>query len=146
MSKADLLTELNNAKSQLRSYRTKLSTLKDKLSTIDTFSKECTSRIQSFEGSMSRRRKRLLSFDSLISGVKAAAKYKEKMSTMLSGTEYTNTTNSIDQLQSSISTERRKIIGDIQYVEDQISYWESQASQLQYDYDNYSEEVDDSVE
>lgn len=146
MSKADLLTELNNAKSQLRSYRTKLSTLKDKFSTIDTFSKECTSRIKSFEGSMARRRKRLLSFDSLVSSVKAAAKYKEKMSNMLSGTDYTNTTNSIDQLQSSISTERRKVIGDIQYVEDQISYWESRVSQLQYDYDNYPEEVDDSVE
>ena len=144
MSKADLLTELNNAKSQLRSYRTKLSTLKDKLSTIDTFSKECTSRIQSFEGSMSRRRKRLLSFDSLISSVKAAAKYKEKMSTMLTGTEFTNTTNSIDQLQSSISTERRKIIGDIQYVEDQISYWESRVSTLQYEYNNYPEEVEES--
>ena len=86
MNKAELLTELNNAKSQLNDCRVKLSILRDKLSTVDVFSSECNSRIQSFEGSIIRRRKRLMSFDSLISSVKAAAKYKEKMKTKLQQT------------------------------------------------------------
>lgn len=144
MGKAELLSELNYAKRQLSSYKSKLSTLKDKLSTAETFSAECASRISSFEESMSKRKSRLLSFDVLISSVKAAAKYKEKMNNMLNGSEYSATVASIDQLQASISSEKRKIVEDIQYVEGQISYYESRVGTLQYQYNNYPEEVDDS--
>lgn len=146
MEKTELLSELNYAKHQLSSYKSKLSTLKDKLSTAETFSAECASHISSFEESISKRKSRLLSFDTLISGVKSASKYKEKMNNMLSGAEYNTTVASISHLQTSVSSEKRKIIEDIQYVEEQISYWSSRASILQYEYDNYQEEVENSVE
>lgn len=146
MGKTELLYELNYAKCQLDSFRTKLNTLKDKLSTVEMFSAQCASRIGSFEESMERRKTRLLRVDSLLASVKAAMKYREKMNDMLNGFEYTNTIAAIDQLQYSISLERRKIIENIQYVEDQISYYKSRVATLQYEYDNYSEEVEDGVQ
>lgn len=146
MEKTEILSELNSARSQLETYRAKLRTLEEKLAAVDAFSAQCASRIRSFEESMGRRKSRLLSFESLLSRVKAAAKYKDKMSNMLNGSEYNATVASIDHLQTSISSERRKVIEDIRYVEDQIAYYESRVESLQYQYDTYPEEVDESVQ
>lgn len=142
MTKEILQTELNNAKTQLDSNKKKLNTLNEKLSAIDMFKKELSTKAQSFQDSISRRKNRLLKLNPLISSVKSAAKYSAKMSDMLKGKEYTKTKNSIDQVQTSVSTERKKIVADIKYVEKEISYWESQVGSLQSDYDNYPEEVE----
>ncbi len=141
MGKEEIRYQLEQARSALNSYRTQLTALEDKLSTIETFSAECSSRISAFESSMAKRKSRLLNFESLLDCVKAAARYSQKMSDMLTGAEYTATVSSIDQLQGSISTQRKSIVADIEYAEEQIAILEAKVADLQYEYDTYPEEA-----
>ena len=90
---------------------------------------------------MTKRKSRLLNFDSLLANVKSAARYKQKMDELLTGTEYSSTVSSIDQLQNSIETEKRKIRNSIQDTEEQIAILELKVSRLQWEYNNYPEEV-----
>ncbi|MEE0930135.1 MAG: hypothetical protein UIM53_03975 [Acutalibacteraceae bacterium] len=105
------------------------------------FQKKCTTHINSFDKSINRRKNRLLSFDEFLATVKSASRYKQKMNDMLSGSEYSATVSDIDQLQVSISTEKRKISNNIQDLEDEITALEVKVDNLQYKYDTYPEEV-----
>lgn len=145
MSKADVLLTLNRNRQQLESYRSKLKTLEEKYKTLYEFSNKCVSCINSFDASMLKRKRRLLSFDSLLKRVKSAVQYSEKVSELLNGYDYSETVSAIEQLQSSISAEKRKVNSDIQYVEEQIQSLEIKVADLQYEYDTYPEEVEENV-
>ncbi len=135
-----ILVELNSAKAQLQNCRDKLKQLENKYDILVQFGTEYNAHVRSFEESMSRRRNRLSGFDSILSKVKSALCYKEKMSDMLYGTEYTNAVTAIDNMQTSLSAEKRTVSNDISYVEGQIRTLEAKVTDLQYQYDNYVEE------
>jgi len=132
-----ILVELNNAKTQLQNFRDRLKQLENKYDILVQFGTEYNNHVRSFEESMSRRRNRLSGFDSILSKVKSALRYKEKMSDMLYGAEYSNAVAAIDNMQTSLSTEKRTVTNDISYVEGQIRTLEAKVTNLQYQYDNY---------
>lgn len=142
MSKNDILWSLNYNKKQLASCRNQLRVLEEQYVVLDDFSRKCTTHINSFDESINRRKNRLLTFDEFLTTVKSASRYKQKMDDMLSGSEYSATVSAIDQLQVSISTEKRKISNDIQDLEDEIATLEVKVDNLQYQYDTYPEEVE----
>lgn len=140
MSKSDVLAALNHKKNQLADRRKELRNLEEKYTALEEFSSQCTSRIGAFDDSMARRKRKLLSFDSILGSVRSAAKYRQRMSDMLNGADYSTTVSYIDQLQNSIATEKRNTCNSIQNVEGQISSLEARVSSLQYEYNNYPEE------
>lgn len=142
MAKSDILSSLNYNKNQLSTYKEDLNELKEKMCALQEFSKKCDLHVNSFDSSMVKRKKRLSVFDCLTDRVKTAARYKQKMSDMLNGSEYSSTVASIDSLQNSIAAEKRNVSNDIQYTEEQIALLEVRIAELQYEYDNYPEEVE----
>lgn len=135
-----ILVELNSTKTQLQNCRNRLKQLENKYDVLVQFGTEYNAHVRSFEESMSKRRSRLLGVESILSKVKSALRYKEKMGDMLYGTEYTNAVASIESMQTSLSSEKRKTTNDISYVESQIQALEAKVANLQDQYDTYVEE------
>ncbi|MEG2052326.1 MAG: hypothetical protein RR012_08530 [Oscillospiraceae bacterium] len=135
------MSSLNYNKKQLSSFKKKLKALEEQLDSLQEFAIQCSSHIGSFESSMAKRKNKLNVFDGFLDKVKSAVRYKQKMSDMLSGSEYSATVACIDQLQNSVASEKSKTINDIRYIEQRISELESRVSNLQYQYDTYPEEV-----
>lgn len=139
MTKEDIYTQLDYNRGQLSYYERRLRELKDKREALESFSRQCESRIISFENSISRRKKRVASFGGLTSTVKIAAQYAKKMNDMLTGRDFTNAISSISELQFSVSRQRRDTANEIIDVEDKITYFGNKVSDFQYQYDTYSE-------
>ena len=142
MTKPELLDEINRIKEQIRTKKNQLTKEEQTLTDIEDFQGRSNSRINSFSSSITKRRKKLINFDGFLSTVKIAARYKQKMNDMLSGYEYQNAVNQIDSLQNSISTEKTRVKNRIISLKDDISYLQRKLQQLQYDYNNYPEEVE----
>lgn len=142
MQKSEILYALNYNKNRLFSYKAELKVLEEQYDVIQEFSTRCSLHIKSFGSSMANRKRRLSSFDSIVDRNKSAAQYKQKMSALLSGEEYSATISSIDQLQNSIAAKKRELENDMQEVERQISILESRVASLQYEYNNYVERLD----
>ena len=140
MDKAEISANINEAKRKLEEYQAKLRELREKLNVLESVIAKIQAKTSTFEQSMTRRKGKLNSFESLLSCVKSAIRYKEKMNSMLNGSAYRATVNSIDKLKSSTSSQRKKVIDDIKYVESKISYYKARVGKLQYEYDNYKEE------
>ena len=95
MTKPELLEEINRVKDQIWKKKSELSEEEKNFVALEEFSKQCTSRINAFESSMSRRKKKLFDLDGMLNTVKMAARYKQKMTDMLTGKEYQNTRHNI---------------------------------------------------
>lgn len=141
MTKAELKAEIDRLKNQLATYRSDLKVLKEKISVLEDFAGRCNQRITDFDTSITKRKNRNLKFESLAGTVKFAAKYFEKMQAILTGTDYTNVVGSIEDLQTSIGNQRKTINNNIIDLEDKIPPLEKRISELQYEFDNYPEEV-----
>lgn len=141
MTKQELLNEINRIKEQIRVKKNQLSKDEQTLIDIEDFQSRSNSCITSFSSSIAKRRKKLIDLDGFLGTVRIAARYKQKMNDMLSGYEYRAAVNQIDGLQNSISSEKVKIKNSIVSLKDDISYLQGKLQQLQYDYNNYPEEV-----
>lgn len=142
MGKQEILDELNRKKQKLTDRKAYLKELEEKLETLENFSAQCADRIKAFENSMSRRKTKLLSLGDILSRVKSALHYNDKMGQLLNGREYEKTVESISSLQTSVSAKKRDIIRDIQETEKQIDQLNRDIRQLQYAYNTYPEEVE----
>lgn len=140
MQKYEILNALNYAKGQLSSFQKQRAELAAKYETICEFSRQCTSHINSFRNSMDNRKRRLKNIEGLIKTVKAATNYKKKMGDALTGNAYMEVSDNIDSLEKTLAKEKGKIVSDMQYVDGQINYYQSQVKNLQYQYDTYVEE------
>lgn len=141
MEKSDILKSLNNAKKQLENFENQKKDLKEKYDTICEFSIKCSSKTNSFKDSMARRKQRLSKLDGLIQKVKTAEKYKNNMQNMLTGSDYMKVANAITELHIVIGTEKRKLMENMQYVDERIAYYKNQVENLKYQYNTYKEDV-----
>ena len=139
MGKQDILNSINASKSQLQTYEQEKQTLEDKYNTLMDFAGKCSLRATNFNASIQSRRRKLNGLNDILGTVKAAARYKNKMNTMLTGAEYKKAVSNINQLQTVIDSEKNKILNDLKYVNDQISTCKNKITSLQDDYDNYKE-------
>lgn len=141
MSKEDILRNLNSKKLQLEALKMELTSLEEQYEVLVDFSGRCQSRVNSFSDSMARRRGRLSRLDSIVGRAKSAMRYKEKMSDMLQGKEYNNATAAIDNLMSSVSAKKSNVMRDMSETEKAIARLKSEIATLQFEYNNYPEEV-----
>lgn len=141
MTKEELLLSINNLKSEVDQSNKALHELEEKMETLIDFSNGCNSHIRSFEASMARRKQKLFQLNDLLNTVRSALRYKTKMNELLTGSAYTTTVSSIDELQNSISAQKRKIEQDIIDQKNYITSLEAKLQQMQYEYNNFPEEV-----
>lgn len=141
MGKNDIFKSLNYAKKQLETFENQKKDLEKKYDVICEFSIKCTSKTNSFRDSIGRRKQRLSKLDGLIQKVKTAEGYKNKMQDMLTGSDYIQVANAITELHNVISTEKRKLIENMQYVDGRIAYYKNQVDNLKYKYNTYKEDV-----
>ncbi len=141
MSKQNIINSLSFEKRQLQLYIEQKEKLAEKYNTLRDFSSQCKSHIKSFGNSISNRKKRLSKVDELLRTVKTASKYKNKMNSMLKGSDYSSATKNISQLESTISIQMKKIVSDIEYVDRKITYIKNRIERMQYELYTYDEEV-----
>ena len=140
MSKQDILEQINNCRTKLSNNQTELKKLEEKLCTLNSFSEQCNIYSNKFDQSMEKKRYRLSDISDILGRVKAAAVYSEKANQMLTGYEYSVTSSHIEELKSTISSERRKIENDIDEIKYQINILQNQIDSLVYEYNHYPEE------
>lgn len=141
MEKSDILKSLNYAKKQLENFQNQKKDLEKKYDTISEFSIKCSSKTNSFRDSIARRKQRLSKLDGLVQKVKIAEKYKNNMQNMLTGSDYMKIANAITELHNVISTEKRKLMENMQYVDGCIAYYQKQVDNLKYQYNTYKEDI-----
>lgn len=142
MTKDQLYQEIQRVRSQINRARDEQRTLEEKWDVLLEFSAKCNERAEAFLESVQRRKKKLSGIDQLLSRMKAAMKYREKMQDLLCGQDYRSAKNSIDELMDNLDRQKRQVKQALSDVDHKLRQLHSRLNQLQYEYNNYPDEED----
>lgn len=140
MTRDELYRQIQSVKTQISTAERDLKTAENNLSTLLEFASKSNAKAEAFLESVQRRKTRLSGIDGLLSRMKAAMTYRQKMNDMLTGTAYTKAKNSIDTLLDNVSRKKSELNQRIRDLDDHIAWLRSRLYQLQYEYDTYPEE------
>lgn len=140
MTKSELYYQIQRVRSQIAEQQDKQKKLEEKWDVLLEFMAKCNTKAEAFLESVRRRKNKLSGIDWLLSRMKAAMTYRQKMGDMLSGRDYNDAKGSIDTLMEQLDSQKRQVRRELEDVEDEISRLKRRLKQLQYEYDHYPEE------
>lgn len=140
MTRDELYRQIQSVRSQIRTAESDLRTAENKLETLLEFAAKANAKAEAFMESVQRRKRKLSGIDGLLSRMKAAMTYRQKMNDMLTGSDYTRTKNSVDSLLDQVSRQKSQLNQRIRDLDEHLDWLRRRLSQLQYEYDTYPEE------
>ena len=142
MTKDELYQQILQVRSQLSDARADRKRLEEKWDVLLEFGNKCNERAEAFLNSISRRKRKLSGVDQLLSRMKAAMKYRERMNDLLTGSDYLSAKRSVDEMMDNLQTQKRKLRSQLEDAEYRIRSLNNRLYQLECEYDQFPEEVE----
>ena len=145
MTKDELYQEIQRVKNQISHARDEQHKLEEKWEVLLEFSQKCNERAERFLESVQRRKRKLSGIDHLLSRMKAATKYRDRMNDLLNGQDYNTAKSSIDELMRNLDGQKRQVKQELVDTGRRIQTLQNRLNQLQHEYNNFPEEDETDV-
>ena len=143
MTKNELYLQIQQVRQQLNREKSKQNELEKQWDVLLVFAAKCNERAEAFMQSVQRRKRKLSGLDQLMSRMKSALKYRDRMNDLLSGVEYLQAKHSIYEMMDNLDRQKRKLRDQIETAECRVHNLRRKLEQLQYEYDHLPTEEED---